>query len=150
MVSSSSIIIATDGERLTCGGFSLGETVRLGSFEFIADYFCGLSLSARRGDTCAALMGPTHSEASTLWRTMVEDSTEEFLMVPSGEGIFGLPSPKWHDTGASLAPVTTTPWKENAPTAKAMMTVTPRMVAPWPKISLLFKQHHALHEVQQA
>jgi hypothetical protein len=43
MVSSSAIAIAADGERLTCGGFFLGETVCLENFEFIADYFDGLS-----------------------------------------------------------------------------------------------------------
>jgi hypothetical protein len=50
MVPSSSITIAADSERLTCGGFSLGEPVCLGKFEFIADYFDGLSLSPRRGN----------------------------------------------------------------------------------------------------
>jgi hypothetical protein len=39
MVPSSAIIIVTDGECLTCSGFSLCKTVCLGSFEFIADYF---------------------------------------------------------------------------------------------------------------
>jgi hypothetical protein len=37
MVLSSAIIVAADSERLTCGGFSLGRTVRLGSFQFIAN-----------------------------------------------------------------------------------------------------------------
>jgi hypothetical protein len=45
MVPSSTITIAADGEHLTCGGFSLGETICLGNFEFITDYFNGLSLS---------------------------------------------------------------------------------------------------------
>jgi hypothetical protein len=45
MVPSSMITIAADGERLTCGGFSLGETIHLGNFELIADYFGSLSLS---------------------------------------------------------------------------------------------------------
>jgi hypothetical protein len=44
MVPSSTITVAADGERLTCGGFSLGVTVHLGNFEFIANYFSGLSL----------------------------------------------------------------------------------------------------------
>jgi hypothetical protein len=48
MVPSSAIIIATDSERLMCGGFFLSETICLGSFEFIADYFGGLSPSPRR------------------------------------------------------------------------------------------------------
>jgi hypothetical protein len=50
MVSSSVIIITTNSECLTYGGFSLGETVSLGNFEFITDYIGVLSLSPRRGD----------------------------------------------------------------------------------------------------
>jgi hypothetical protein len=37
MVPSSAITVAADSEHLMCGGFSLGETVCLGSFEFIVD-----------------------------------------------------------------------------------------------------------------
>jgi hypothetical protein len=44
MVSSSAIIVAANSEQLMCSGFSLGETVCLGNFEFIADYFSSLSL----------------------------------------------------------------------------------------------------------
>jgi hypothetical protein len=39
---------------------------------------------------------------------MTEDSVKEFLMTSNGEGNFGLPSPRSHITGASLAPVATT------------------------------------------
>jgi hypothetical protein len=39
------LVVATDGERLTCGGFSLGEIVSFVSLEFIADCFGGLTLS---------------------------------------------------------------------------------------------------------
>jgi hypothetical protein len=41
---------------------------------------------------------------------MIEYSIEELLMVSSRDGGFGLPSPKRRDMGASLPPVTTTPW----------------------------------------
>jgi hypothetical protein len=50
MVPSSALVVATDGECLTCGGFFLSETVHLRSFEFIADYFGGLSLSPKRNN----------------------------------------------------------------------------------------------------
>jgi hypothetical protein len=50
MVPSSMITVVANGERLTCGGFSLGETIHLGSFKFNTDYFGGLSRSPRRGD----------------------------------------------------------------------------------------------------
>jgi hypothetical protein len=48
MVPTSAIVVTVDGERLACGGFSLGETIHLGNFEFIADYFNSLSLSLGR------------------------------------------------------------------------------------------------------
>jgi hypothetical protein len=66
MVLSSVTTVTIDGERLTCDGFSIGKTVRLGSFEFIANYFGGLILSPRRGDAGDAFMGSTRSGASTL------------------------------------------------------------------------------------
>jgi hypothetical protein len=39
------------------------EPVRLGNFEFITDYFGGLSLSPRRGNEGAIFVGLTHSGA---------------------------------------------------------------------------------------
>jgi hypothetical protein len=65
MVPSSSIAIAPNGERLTCGGFSLDETVCLGNIEFIADYFGGMRLSPRKGDESTVFMGSTRNGAST-------------------------------------------------------------------------------------
>jgi hypothetical protein len=60
MVPSSAITVAASGERLLCGGFFLGETICLGKFDFIADYFRGLSLFRRRGDSVIAFMVSTH------------------------------------------------------------------------------------------
>jgi hypothetical protein len=71
MVPSSAITIAADGERMTCGGFSLYETICLDNFEFIDDYFGSLSLSPRRGDSGTAFMGSTHSRASPSWQAMI-------------------------------------------------------------------------------
>jgi hypothetical protein len=51
MVPSSTFAFSADGEHLTCGGFSLGETVRLGCFEFISNYSGSLSLSPKRSDS---------------------------------------------------------------------------------------------------
>jgi hypothetical protein len=79
MVPSSVIVIAADGEHLTCGGFCHSETIRLGNFEAIADYFGGLSLSPRRGNASATFMGSTRSGAPTPRWAMIEDSTEGFL-----------------------------------------------------------------------
>jgi hypothetical protein len=102
MVPSSAIVIAADDECLTCGGFTLGETVRVRNFDFITDYFSGLSLSHRRGDTGTTFMGTTHNRALIPWQTMIEDSAEELLMASSGEGSSGLPSPRRRSAGASL------------------------------------------------
>jgi hypothetical protein len=42
MVPSSALVIAADDERLSDGGFSLNETIRFGSLEFITDNFGGV------------------------------------------------------------------------------------------------------------
>jgi hypothetical protein len=57
---------------------------------------------------------------------MTGDSAKEFITMPSGEGSFGLPSPRRRGMRASLAPITSTPQMENAPVAQAT-TVPPRM-----------------------
>jgi hypothetical protein len=51
MVRSSTLVVTTDGEHLGCGGFSLGESVRFGSLEFIVDCFFGNQASLPRGET---------------------------------------------------------------------------------------------------
>jgi hypothetical protein len=133
MVPSSSIAVAAHGEHLMCGEFSLGDTIRLG---IITGYFSDLSLPPRRGDVGDAIMGSTHSVASTPQRAMRGNSTKEFLKVPSGEGSFGLPSPRRHGTGASLTPITTTPQMENALATQSTMTVPPWMAALQPETGL--------------
>jgi hypothetical protein len=127
MVPSSTIIVAADGECLTCSGFSLGETVCLRNIEFITDYISGLSLSPKMGDKGTIFMGSTRSRASTPWQAMIEDTAMEFFTVSSGERSFVLPSPRRRGVGASLTPTTTTPWMENALATQAMMTVPPRI-----------------------
>jgi hypothetical protein len=79
MVPSSTFTIATDGEHLSCRGFSLAKTVCLGNFEFIADYFGSLSLSPGRDNSGTAFMGSTRSGVSSPRWAITEDSTEEFL-----------------------------------------------------------------------
>jgi hypothetical protein len=134
------ITVVANGERLT---------VHLGNFEFITDYFGGLSLSSRRGDLGTTFMGSTRSGASSSRQAMIEDSAEEFLMASRGDGGFGLPSPGRRGTGASLAPMTTTPWMENTLATQATMMVPPRMVAPWPEANLPFERCRTCHRGNQ-
>jgi hypothetical protein len=123
MVPSSALAFSADGERLTYGGFSLGETIRLGRFEFIAIYFDGLSLSPRMSDSGTTFMGSTHSVPPSPRWAMIEDSTEEFHMASSVGGRSGLPSPRKLNTGAPPAPVTTLLWQEDTPAIQSMMMV---------------------------
>jgi hypothetical protein len=44
MVPSSALAVVVGGERLSCDGFSLSETIRFGNLEIIANGFGGLSL----------------------------------------------------------------------------------------------------------
>jgi hypothetical protein len=150
MVPSSVITITADGERLTCGGFSLCKTIRLGNFEFIADYFGGLSLSPRRSESGTTFIGSTHSRTTSPRRAMIEDSTEEFDMVSSGVGGFSHPSPRSHITGALPTPITTTPWMENALATQVPTTVPPRMATPRPDIGLPSMQCYTRQGGQQA
>jgi hypothetical protein len=143
-VPSSAINITTDGECLTCVGFSFGETVRLGSFEFIADNFGGLSFSPRRGDLSVTFMGSTHSGTPSPWWAMIEDSIEEFLTVSSNEG--GLQSPLSQEAphGGSAYSHRNHTWTKITPATQATTTVPLQMAAPWPDTGLPFKQCHTL------
>jgi hypothetical protein len=136
--SSSSIAITADDEHLASGGFSLGEPGHIRNFEFITDYFDGLSLSPRSSNEGTIFVGSTRSRASTPQRAMVEDSTEEFLIASSGQGSLGHPSPRRRSMGASFATTTAATWKENAP---AMTRFPPENNHP-------SERHHTHHEGQ--
>jgi hypothetical protein len=85
MVYSSVLAMATDGECLTCGGFSLSKTIHFGSLEFITDCFGDLSLSNKGSDSGAIFMRTIHSGSPSLW-ALIDDSIYEFYMASSGEG----------------------------------------------------------------
>jgi hypothetical protein len=106
MVHSSTLVVATDRERLTCGGFFLGETVRFGSPEFIVDYFGGLA-SPPGGNSGAIFIGMTRSGSPSL-QTMIEDSPNEFYMTSNREGWSSLRVSRRLCMGASPTPTATT------------------------------------------
>jgi hypothetical protein len=125
MVDSSMLAVTTDSERLTCGGFYLGETICFGSLEFIIDCFGSLSFSRKGSDSCTIFVGTTCSRSPSL-HAMIEDSTNEFYMTSSREGSSGL-LPSWRRSMRALpAPITTTAWPKDALTTQTMM-----MVPPW-------------------
>jgi hypothetical protein len=85
MVPSSTLVVFTDGECFSCGGFSRGKIVHYGRLEVITNCFGGLSFSPKGSDSDAALVSSIgDGPSSPLW-TMKEDSTEEFHMVLSGD-----------------------------------------------------------------
>jgi hypothetical protein len=135
MVHSLVLAITTDGEHLTCGDLSLSKTIHFGNLDFIADCFGSLSLSPKEGDSGAAFMGTTRSRSPSL-RAMIGDSTEEFYMATSGEGGSNLPSSMRHDTGATPAPVATTPWLQDIPATQSMTTVPLWVRTPWSNTGL--------------
>jgi hypothetical protein len=73
MIPSSVLAVVVDGECLSCGGFSLSETIRFGSLEFIIDCFGDLSLSHRRDGSDATIMGSTCSGPPSPLRAMIGD-----------------------------------------------------------------------------
>jgi hypothetical protein len=146
MVHSSTFAVSTNGECLTCSGFSLDETVCLGSLEFIADCFGSLSLSPMGSHLDAIFVGTTHSRSPSL-RAMIEDSIDKFYTTSSGEGSFDLSVSQRHDIGALPAPIATMPRSEDAPT---MMMVPPRTLAPRPNTGLPLERRHTFWEGQQA
>jgi hypothetical protein len=141
MVPSSSIVIIVDGKCLACGGFTLGETVRLRNFEFITDYFGGLSLSPR-GVTKTPLLwaqptvghlpynGPRLGTPprSSSWCQLRKEALATFPLEGVARG------------SRSLAPTTTTTRKENT---SATTMFSPRTVALQLETNFPFERCHA-------
>jgi hypothetical protein len=74
MINSLMLVVTIDGKCLTCGGFSLDETICVGSLEFIADYFGSLSLSLKGSNSGAVFAGMAHSGSPSLC-AILENST---------------------------------------------------------------------------
>jgi hypothetical protein len=143
MVHSSVLTISTNREHLSCDGFSLGETVRLGRLEFIANCFDNQSFSPKGSNSGAVLMGTTRIGSPAL-RAMIGDTTEVFYVASRREGTSGLPSSLTHGMGALPPPATTTPLLEDDPITQAMM-----MVPPQSDTGLPLKRRHSFWEGQR-
>jgi hypothetical protein len=86
MVPSSVLVVATNGQCLSCDGFSLSETIRFGSIEFIANHFGSISLSPSGDVSDANVMGSARSRPPSPPWTMMGNSTEEFPTASDGKG----------------------------------------------------------------
>jgi hypothetical protein len=75
MVPSLVLVVAADGERLSCDVYSLGETICFRSLEFIVICFGSLSLSPKGSDSGSIFMGMARSGLPSLC-TILEDSTD--------------------------------------------------------------------------
>jgi hypothetical protein len=125
------LTVATNGERLACGGFSLSEIIHSGSLEFITDCFGSLCLSPKGSESCTMFVGTTHSGSPSL-HAMIEDSTNKFHTTSSGVASSSLPISRMHGTRAPPAPITTIPWLEDAPCTQTMTMVPPQTLSPCP------------------
>jgi hypothetical protein len=138
MVPSSVLTVAADGDHLTCGGFSLGKTICLGSFEFITYYFSGKSPllgGATQALASWAQLEVGHRPAVGHDRGLHQGVTHS---IKWGGGS-GLPSPRRHSTGAPPTPVATSPCMENASATQAMMMDLLQVVVPRPHTGLPFE-----------
>jgi hypothetical protein len=139
---SSALAVAANGERLSGGGFSLGETIHFGSIEFITDFFGNLSLPPRRDISDAAVMGSIHSGPPSPLRAMIGNYTEEFHTALDGKEGGGSTSP----LQKAPAPATTISWPENTPNTQAMTIIPPQQVVPWPYTDFPFGRRHTHQE----
>jgi hypothetical protein len=122
--------VTTNGERLTCGSFSLGKTVHFGSLECITDCFDSLSLAPKGNDSGAIFMGITCSGLPSMC-TILKDSTYEFYTTTSEEGSSGFPISQRCSMGTPLVRIMTTLWLEDALTPETMATVLLRNITSW-------------------
>jgi hypothetical protein len=130
MVHSSTFAITTDGERLTYGGFSHGETVHFENLEFIASYFGSLSLSSKGSDSGDIFVGMAHNGSLTL-RTVLKDFTNEFYTTSIEEESSDFPISPRRIMGTQPTPIATTPWPKDALTPQTMAMVPPRTIVMW-------------------
>jgi hypothetical protein len=144
---SSTLVVTTDGEHLTSGGFSLSKIVHFGSLEFITDCFGSLSLSPKGNDS-GVIFGEMARSGSPSLCTILDDSTDELYTTSSGEGGSGLPASRKHSMGTPHAPIMTTPRPEDAPTPQTMMTVPPQTIMQWSNTGQRPERWHTFLEGQ--
>jgi hypothetical protein len=107
MVPSSAFIATTGGVRSPCDVFSLGETIRFKSLEFIANRFGGMSLPLKDGSG-AIIMGPACGEPPLLQQTMMGGPIEGSPRLLMGKG--GPASPSHGDAAWRFLPLQPRPY----------------------------------------
>jgi hypothetical protein len=129
MVLSSKPIIVANGNNLTSVGFTMGETIRFGSLEFIVDNFGDLSLSAEGNDSSTVLVGMVHSRPPSL-HTILEESTDEDDTASNGKGSSVLPILQGCNVMTMTTPITTT----TPPPENTLVLLTIPTVSAWQRI----------------
>jgi hypothetical protein len=114
MVHSSKLVVTANDEHLTCGGFSLSETICFGILEFIAICFGSLSHSPEGNDSGTVFVGTARSGSPSL-HTILEDSIDKFYIASSAEGSSGFPVSWRRNMVTPPVPITTTPRPDDAP-----------------------------------
>jgi hypothetical protein len=89
MVQSPKLVIITNGKHQTGVSFTISETIRFRSLEFITDHFGRLSLSAEGNDSVIVFVGMTHSGSLSLHTIL---SYPVFMLKPSTH--------RMHDSGS--------------------------------------------------
>jgi hypothetical protein len=144
MVPSSMLAISTSDERLSCDGFSLGQTIHFGSLEFIVDHFGDLSFSPMGDSSDVVVMGSNHggcphngsgqetSPRGSPWLWMEEEGSTSLLL---GGMARGLRPPQ--------------PQPENPPTVQATTTTPLWQATPWSDTNLPLERWRTCQEVAQ-
>jgi hypothetical protein len=122
MVHSSKVTIIADSKHQTGISFTLGETVRFDSLEFITDRFGRLSLSDKGNVLGPVFVGMAHSGSPSL-HTILKDSVDKGDTPSSGGRSFDFPISRECNVVAPSIPIKTAPRTKGTSTHLTIATV---------------------------